>query len=81
MAKTVKVYTTSTCPYCTMVKTFLKEKNITFEEVDVGRDRIAAKEMVDKTGQMGVPVVEIDGKIIVGFDKEVISRELGGKNE
>ncbi len=81
MAKTVKVYTTSTCPYCTMVKTFLKEKNITFEEVDVGRDRIAAKEMVDKTGQMGVPVVEIDGKIIIGFDKEAINQELGGKNE
>lgn len=78
MAKTVKVYTTSTCPYCTMVKTFLKEKNISFEEIDVGRDRIAAKEMVNKTGQMGVPVVDIDGKIIVGFDKEAISHELGG---
>ena len=76
MSKAVKVYTTSTCPYCTMVKNFLKEKNITFEEADVGRDRSAAKEMVDKTGQMGVPVVDIDGKIIVGFDKEAISREL-----
>ena len=81
MAKTVKVYTTSTCPYCNMLKTFLKEKNIPFEEVDVGRDRIAAKQMVDKTGQMGVPVIEIDGKIMVGFDKEAISRELGDKNE
>lgn len=78
MSKAVKVYTTSTCPYCTMVKNFLKEKNITFEEADVGRDRTAAKEMVDKSGQMGVPVVDIEGKIIVGFDKEAISRELGG---
>jgi len=77
MAKTIRVYTTSTCPYCTMTKTFLKEKNISFQEIDVGRDRKAAKEMVTKSGQMGVPVIEIDGKIIVGFDKEVITRELG----
>ena len=76
MSKSVKVYTTSTCPYCTMVKNFLKEKNIPFEEADVGRDRSAAREMVDKSGQMGVPVVDIEGKIIVGYDKEAISREL-----
>ncbi len=77
MAKTIRVYTTSTCPYCTMAKTFLKEKNIVFQEIDVGRDRKAAKEMVTKSGQMGVPVIEIDKKIIVGFDKEAITQELG----
>lgn len=77
MAKSVKVYTTSTCPYCAMLKNFLKEKNITFEELDVGKDRNALDEMRKKSGQMGVPVVDIDGKIIVGFDKEAVSRELG----
>ncbi len=74
--KAVKVYTTSTCPFCTMIKNFLKEKNISFEEVDVGLDHVAAREMVDKTGQLGVPVVDIDGKIIIGFDQEALSREL-----
>jgi glutaredoxin 3 len=59
-----------------MAKTFLREKNIPFQEIDVGRDRKAAKEMVTKSGQMGVPVIEIDGKIIVGYDREALSREL-----
>ena len=76
MARNVKVYSTSTCPYCRMVKDFLKEKDIVFEEVDVGSNPEAAKEMVDKTGQMGVPVVDVDGKVIVGFDKEAILKEL-----
>jgi len=60
-----------------MVKAFLKEKNIPFEDVDVGTNPEAAKEMIEKSGQMGVPVIEIDGKIILGFNKEAISRELG----
>ena len=77
MAKSVKVYSTATCPYCSMLKTFLQEKNISFENIDVGRDPAAAKEMSEKTGQMGVPVIDIDGKIIVGFDKETILKELG----
>ncbi len=76
MGKTVKVYSTSTCPYCTMLKNFLTEKKVPFENIDVGKNPLAAKEMVDKTGQMGVPVVDIDGKIIIRFDKEAISREL-----
>lgn len=77
MAKNIKIYTTSTCPYCAMLKAFLKEKNISFKELDVGEDRDALKEMREKSGQMGVPVVDIEGKIIVGFDREAISRELG----
>ncbi|MBC7190603.1 thioredoxin family protein [Candidatus Aerophobetes bacterium] len=77
MIKSVKVYTTPTCPYCYLVKDFLKQKNVQFEEIDVSMDKDALSEMVQKSGQMGVPVVEINGKIIVGFDKEAISKELG----
>ncbi|MBN2372582.1 glutathione S-transferase N-terminal domain-containing protein [bacterium] len=75
--KTVKVYSTSTCPYCHMLKDFLKERNIPFEDVDVGADRESAQEMMDKSGQIGVPVIDIEGKIIVGFNKEEIIKELG----
>jgi glutaredoxin 3 len=74
--KKVKVYSTSTCPYCTMAKDFLKEQNIEFKSIDVGTDQEAAKEMVKKSGQMGVPVVEIDGEVIVGFDKVAIMSAL-----
>lgn len=77
MAKSIKVYSTSTCPYCTMVKEFLKKNNIEFESIDVGTDEEVAKEMMEKSGQMGVPVLDIDGEIIVGFDKKAITRALG----
>jgi len=77
MAKNTRVYSTSTCPHCIALRAYLKEKNVEFENYDVGSDREKAKEMVDKSGQMGVPVVDIEGKIIVGFDKEAISKELG----
>ena len=60
-----------------MLKDFLKGRNIPFENVDVGADREAAQEMMAKSGQMGVPVVDIEGKIIVGFKKEEIIKELG----
>ena len=59
-----------------MVKDFLKEHNIEFEDYNVAQDQEKAQEMIQKTGQMGVPVVEIDGKIIIGFDKNTISKEL-----
>jgi glutaredoxin len=62
-----------------MVKAFLKQNNIPFQDVDVSKDRKAAMEMFEKSGQMGVPVVDINGKIIIGFDKEAIKRELGIK--
>ena len=75
--KNVKVYSTATCPYCRMLKDFLNEKKVPFENVDVGQDREAVKEMREKSGQMGVPVVDIEGKIIVGFEKDAIIKELG----
>ncbi|MGA1791208.1 MAG: glutaredoxin family protein [bacterium] len=75
--KKVKVYSTATCPYCRMLKDFLNEKQVLFENVDVGQDREAVKEMREKSGQMGVPVVDIEGKIIVGFEKDAIIKELG----
>ena len=77
MNKNVKVYSTSTCPYCSMAKDFLKKNNISFEDINVGTDPGKAKEMMDLSGQMGVPVIDIEGKIIIGFDKEEISKELG----
>ena len=72
----IKVYSTPSCPYCFTLKEFLKEKNISFDDIDVSKDQAAAEEMIKKSGQMGVPVVEIDGEIIVGFDKEKISQIL-----
>ncbi len=75
MAK-VKVYTTPICPYCVALKEFLKENKVEFEEIDVSQDEMAAKEMIEKTGQMGVPVLEIDGEFVVGFDKEKIKKLL-----
>lgn len=75
----VKVYTTPTCPYCHMVKQFLKQHNVEFEEVDVSKDVKRAEELVKKSGQMGVPVTEIDGKIIVGFDKDALEEAIKTK--
>jgi len=73
----VKIYTTSTCPYCEMAKDFLKENKIQYTEIDVGRDREKADEMIKKSRQMGVPVIEINGEIVIGFDKKRISELLG----
>ena len=75
----VKIYSTPTCPYCHMAKDFLKENGISFEDIDVAQNHEAAHEMVEKSGQMGVPVIEINGKIIIGFDREAIKKELGLK--
>ena len=72
----VRVYSTLACAYCITLKMFLKEHEIEFEDIDVSKDEKALKEMVEKSGQMGVPVVEIDGEIVVGFDKEKICRLL-----
>ena len=72
----VKVYSTKTCPWCHKVKDMLNEKKVKFEDIDVGADQKAANEMVEKSGQMGVPVIDIDGTIIVGFDKEALEKAL-----
>ncbi len=73
----VKVYSTPTCPYCKMVKEFLEKNNVEFEDIDVSVDQEKAAEMVEKSGQMGVPVTDIGGKIIVGFDEDAIMEALG----
>ena len=72
----VKLYTTPTCVYCRLAKDFFKQNNIDYSEVDVAKDRNAAMEMIDKSGQMGVPVIEVDSKIIIGFDKPALKRAL-----
>ena len=72
----VKVYSTQTCPWCHKVKEFLKEKGVKYDDIDVGADQKAANDMVEKSGQMGVPVTDIDGKIIVGFDKDALEKAL-----
>ncbi|MCS7180798.1 MAG: glutathione S-transferase N-terminal domain-containing protein [bacterium] len=77
MNKKVILYSTKTCPFCRLVKDFLKQNNIEFIDYDVGEDREKLDEMVKKSGQMGVPVIDIDGEIIVGFDKGKIKEVLG----
>lgn len=79
MAKSVKVYSTPTCPFCIRAKQFLKDNNVAFENIDVSTDDAAAQLMIKKSGQMGVPVLEIDEEIIIGFDKDKIKEALGIK--
>lgn len=69
--KKVIVYSTPTCPYCVYAKNFFKEKGVSFEDVDVSKDYARAREMVEKSGQMGVPVIDIGGEIVIGFQPEV----------
>ena len=76
MAK-VKIYTTPTCVYCKMSKEFFKSNNVEYEEKNVATDVTARDEMIAKSGQMGVPVIEIDGKIIIGFDQPRLKEALG----
>lgn len=68
----VKVYSTPSCPWCSMAKKYFDSKHIRYEDLDVSVNREAAAEMVEKSGQRGVPVIDIDGSIIVGFDKDKI---------
>lgn len=75
--KNIIIYSTEHCRYCHMLKDYLTEKGITFTSVDVGKDAEARKEAVAKSGQLGVPVVDIDGHIVIGYDKEVIDTLLG----
>ena len=72
----IKVFSTSACPYCVTLKEFLKANNFEFEDIDVSNNQEAQKEMIEKSGQMGVPVVDIDDTIIIGFDREKISELL-----
>ena len=72
------IYTTQTCPFCKMAKTFFKEKGIEYEEKDVTHDEALQQEMIKKSGQFAVPVIDIGGTLIVGFQKEKIEAALGG---
>ncbi len=72
----VRIYTTTNCPYCNMAKEFFTKNNVKYEEVNVENDQKAATEMIEKSGQMGVPVIDVDGKIIVGFDRPALERAL-----
>lgn len=72
----VKVYSTPTCPYCIRLKEYFKQKNIDFENIDVSKDKASVEQMVKISGQMGVPVVDIDGEVIIGFNKEKIDSVL-----
>lgn len=76
---TIKIYTTPTCPWCKKTKEFLKQKKIAYTELDVTSNEKARDEMVKKSKQMGVPVLDIDGKIIVGFDQGAIEKALKKK--
>ena len=75
--KKVKIYSTSVCPWCAKTKAFLKEHSIPFEDVNVGEDAEARNEMMEKSGQLGVPVIDIDGDIVIGFDKHRLAELLG----
>lgn len=78
MAKVI-MYSTPTCVYCKMAEALFKEKGVEYEKKDVATDLVARKEMVDKSGQLGVPVIDVGGKVVVGFDKQYISELLGLK--
>lgn len=75
----VIVFSTPNCPYCNMAKRYLRERGIRFRDVDVSRDPAAARDMVRRSGQQGVPVIDINGKIVIGFDKAKINQLLGLK--
>ncbi|MBI2591128.1 MAG: glutathione S-transferase N-terminal domain-containing protein [Candidatus Brennerbacteria bacterium] len=79
MEKTIKIYTTSSCVYCKMAKEFFKTNNVQYEEYDVAVDEKARNEMVEKSHQLGVPVIEINGEIFVGFDKSALLKALNIK--
>ncbi len=75
----VIVFSTPTCAFCNAVKQYFRQKGIVFHDVDVSRDPVAARDMVRRSGQQGVPVIDIGGRIVVGFDRPQIDRLLGLK--
>ena len=77
MTHEVKIYTTPTCAFCHAAKEFFKEHNVEFTEHDVARDEKAREEMVAKSGQLGVPVIDIDGKLVIGFNRVKLAELLG----
>ena len=77
MAHTVSIYSTPSCAYCHMAKEYFKKNNIAYTEYNVAADIQKRQEMLDKTHQFGVPVIEIDGKLVIGFDRPQIHNLLG----
>ena len=75
----ITIYSTPTCTYCKMAKEFLKENSIAFEEINVAADVAKRKEMIEKSGQLGVPVIDVDGQIMVGYDKATLAKKVGIK--
>lgn len=75
--KNITIYTTPTCGYCKMTKAFFKEHNVTYTEKDVTLDATVQQEMIQKSGQMGVPVVDIEGQIVVGYQPAKLKQLLG----
>ncbi len=75
----IKIYSTPTCPYCKLAKEFLNEHKITFTDINVADNPTAANEMVKLSGQMGVPVIDVDGSIIVGWNQGALEEALGMK--
>ncbi|MBU1289743.1 glutathione S-transferase N-terminal domain-containing protein [Patescibacteria group bacterium] len=73
----VRVFSTPSCPYCVTLGAFLDEKGVQYEHINVAEDEKAREEMIEKSGQMGVPVIEINGEMIVGFDRDKIVEKLG----
>lgn len=74
---TIKIYSTPSCTYCKMAKEFLTTHNVAFEDVDVSVDAAAREDMVNKSGQLGVPVFDIDGQIMVGYNQQLLSKVVG----
>ena len=74
--KKVVIYSTPTCPYCKRAKEYLSRKGISYTDIDVAQDREKAKEMTQKSGQMSVPVIIIDGEIVVGFNQAQLDKLL-----
>jgi len=75
--KTLKVFSTPTCPYCHMAKDYLKNKKVSFEDIDVSQDQNQARAMVERSGEMGVPQLWINDEVVIGFNKPVIDQLLG----
>ncbi len=75
----ITVYSTPTCPFCLQLKKYLDEQKIEYANIDVSSSQEKAQEMIQKSGQMGVPVTEIDGQIVIGFDKEKLNELLNIK--
>lgn len=74
--KQVKIYTTPSCVYCIKTKDFFKANNVEYSEIDVLKDEKGREEMLNQTGKMAVPVIDIDGKIIIGFDELALKQAL-----